>query len=443
VSFLSFQNSSFPCHCCAIHSLGQGEGRIQSNLQHHRQSVPASSTMAFMPPSLHLFAIAILFSLSITCFLDLMPSVVSDTRIASTLLSALYSSAAVAGTFFIPALASHTARPRDLHCLQLICLLLGTIPFVVLHLDPLLPSLSMAAAAYTLFGPVLSLLESAHLASLMDSAVSSPSKQQSFLPLRRFVMGRQGLGLILHGLILAITLWASSSPASEVAAEDGRDISHETGAWLLSLSSLLQRGEMSQRWRQRHPTSSSSSPWHQSTISSSSAFLGKILLPQVAWRTLLGFGLIACGVATLLKVLLILFATTDEAEEEPREKAFKVEGQISAVAGDEKGGKSDSVFRHPSCHHRQLLLCLLGGLRLYVEDGHMALLMPMAAFLGMQNGFMVLNFLKVSWKDRQPTVFAFGLSAKLMPKALELLFALPTPPLLLIFLLTGFPCHIK
>jgi hypothetical protein len=42
-------------------------------------------------------------------------------------------------------------------------------------------------------------------------------------------------------------------------------------------------------------------------------------------------------------------------------------------------------------------------------------------------------------------LFAFGLSAKLMPKALELLFAPTHPPTPFVdfFILNGFPCHIK
>ena len=41
--------------------------------------------------------------------------------------------------------------------------------------------------------------------------------------------------------------------------------------------------------------------------------------------------------------------------------------------------------------------CFLGGalLRLYASDDRAALLMPMVTFLGMQSGFIALNFLKV------------------------------------------------
>ena len=121
-------------------------------------------------------------------------------------------------------------------------------------------------------------------------------------------------------------------------------------------------------------------------------------LGDSAWQTLLGVCAIAGGCAAVLKVLAasVLFATSppsdaDELEgNNPRKKAAE-EAKIDGLFDVEsEGGKAKLRMGRGWA-------CFFGGslLRLYACDDRAALLMPMVTFLGIQSGFLALNFLKV------------------------------------------------
>ena len=120
-------------------------------------------------------------------------------------------------------------------------------------------------------------------------------------------------------------------------------------------------------------------------------------LGDSAWQTLLGVCAIAGGCAAVLKVLAasLLFATSPSNDEElegnnPRKKAAELAmGDGFFDVETEKGKGKLRMGRGRAC--------FFGGslLRLYACDDRAALLMPMVTFLGVQSGFLVLNFLKV------------------------------------------------
>ena len=127
-------------------------------------------------------------------------------------------------------------------------------------------------------------------------------------------------------------------------------------------------------------------------------------LGDSAWQTLLGVCAIAAGCAAVLKVLAatVLFAsppppTPDRDESEgnnpPRKKDAEEKGFLEDDVIEpelEGGGKAKGRTG------RRFFLFFGGSLlRLYACDDRAALLMPMVTFLGIQSGFLVLNFLKV------------------------------------------------
>ena len=116
----------------------------------------------------------------------------------------------------------------------------------------------------------------------------------------------------------------------------------------------------------------------------------------------MGVCAIAAGCAAVLKVLAatVLFASPPDRDESegnnpPRKKDAEEKGFLEDGVFEpelEGGGKA----KGRTGTGRRFFL-LFGGslLRLYACDDRAALLMPMVTFLGIQSGFLVLNFLKV------------------------------------------------
>ena len=115
----------------------------------------------------------------------------------------------------------------------------------------------------------------------------------------------------------------------------------------------------------------------------------------------MGVCAIAAGCAAVLKVLAasVLFASPpppdhDESEgnNPPRRKDAEEKGFLEDdVELELEGGEKAKGWMG-----RRFFLFFGGSLlRLYACDDRAALLMPMVTFLGVQNGFLVLNFLKV------------------------------------------------
>ena len=124
----------------------------------------------------------------------------------------------------------------------------------------------------------------------------------------------------------------------------------------------------------------------------------------------MGVCAIAAGCAAVLKVLeAALFAASPpppplhhESEgNDSRKKAAEAEEAKEAgffdVGQAEAGGKARLRMGRGDSGDSGACRFFLGGslLRLYAYDDRAALLMPMVTFLGIQSGFLVLNFLKV------------------------------------------------
>ena len=124
----------------------------------------------------------------------------------------------------------------------------------------------------------------------------------------------------------------------------------------------------------------------------------------------MGVCAIAAGCAAVLKVLeAALFAASPpppplhhESEgNDSRKKAAEAEEAKEAgffdVGQAEAGGKARLRMGRGGGGDSGACRFFLGGslLRLYAYDDRAALLMPMVTFLGIQSGFLVLNFLKV------------------------------------------------
>ena len=125
----------------------------------------------------------------------------------------------------------------------------------------------------------------------------------------------------------------------------------------------------------------------------------------------MGVCAIAAGCAAVLKVLeAALFAASpppppplDHESEgnDSRKKAAEAEEAKEAgffdVGQAEAGGKARLRMGRGDSGDSGACRFFLGGslLRLYAYDDRAALLMPMVTFLGIQSGFLVLNFLKV------------------------------------------------
>ena len=132
-------------------------------------------------------------------------------------------------------------------------------------------------------------------------------------------------------------------------------------------------------------------------------------LGDSAWQTLLGVCAIAAGCAAVLKVLAatVLFAfppppTPDHDESEgnnpPRKKDAEEKGFLEDDVEPELEGGGKANVRTG----RRFFLFFGGSLlRLYACDDRAALLMPMVTFLGIQSGFLALNFLKVRKRERE------------------------------------------
>lgn len=196
------------------------------------------------------FMVCLLLSTILNTLPFLLPCLLTDFHMSNLLLSGLFSSAALFTIFVL-----YKKRQNSGYSMLILSTCLSIHPFIGAHF--LSSNKSLLTCIYILFGVFLATLDFGQMKRLMFFTQQDVS-QSGHLFSKNFLMTRSGLPVILSGLIVTLTVWATDLKVELPSEDNGK-------------SSLTTQ------------------------------------FPSLAWKTMLGTCLILAGSAAILHILDITF----------------------------------------------------------------------------------------------------------------------------------------
>lgn len=308
------------------------------------------------------------------------PSHPSDLVSPSMLLSCLFFSAAVFSSLFC-------VRRRNSQGL----LVMGSLalhPFIGLHYNVKASGCVLILNYLILGGLALAMIETGQLSWLMD--LESPTRRgrerrrptRKTLVMQHYLISRHGLGHILCGLVITLTLWASSNVHGNAANSQGRllRLQRPSFAEQISIHNALPTN------RSIHPASARSGHFLETVLSTPSfktthPFWSTFVSLGCGWNTLLGCCLIASGCATVLSILGAICSRSIESHSEAHRQFTR--GKKKKWGKESVGNLSFYPF-------------LQSVLNTFTKGVCGNPLWNMIRHLGLIQGFFYLNFIKVN-----------------------------------------------